>query len=309
VGPGRVSADLRAARRRLLLDSAGIAASAIGFALVFGLAARDAGYSLLEACAMSVIAFAGAAQFAAVGYVAAGLPWLPIIVLTFFLNARHLLYSASLAPRLRHVSFLQRAAMAHVLTDEAFALAATHFHRIGRVDVPGYWIAAVLAVFIPWNLATIAGYLLGSAIPDPAVLGLDIVFPAAMAGLAVGLMTGRREIVAAGAGAAIGVVASLLQGPSVGIVVGGLVGPLVGMAMPGPAHEHAARAGDHGLDEAHPQSPVPLGHLDLDEAIDEAEADARLADVAPKPPMPFGTFDVEQALEESDEDTRTEDRP
>ena len=304
-----MSVDLRAARRRLLLDSAGIAASAIGFALVFGLAARDAGYSLLEASAMSVIAFAGAAQFAAVGYVAAGLPWLPIIVLTFFLNARHLLYSASLAPRLRHVSFLQRAAMAHVLTDEAFALAATHFHRVGRVDIPGYWIGAVLAVFIPWNLATIAGYLLGSAIPDPAVLGLDIVFPAAMAGLAVGLMTGRREIVAAGAGAAIGVVASLVLGPSVGIVVGGLVGPLVGMAMPAPAHDAAPGVGAHAhADELHPMSSVPLGHVNLDEAIDEADADSHFDAVTPKPPMPFGTFDVEKALEESDEDTRTEGR-
>ena len=97
-------------------------------------------------------------------------------------------------------------------------------------------------MFIPWNLATIAGYLLGSAIPDPAVLGLDIVFPAAMAGLAVGLMTGRREVVAAGAGAAIGVVASLALGPSVGIVVGGLVGPLVGMAVPVPAHDAAPGA-------------------------------------------------------------------
>ena len=46
---------------------------------------------------MSMFVFAGAAQFAAVGYVAGGLPWLPIIVLTFFLNARHLLY----APRSR----------------------------------------------------------------------------------------------------------------------------------------------------------------------------------------------------------------
>ena len=92
---------------------------------------------------MSLIVFAGAAQFAAVGYVAAGLPWLPIVVLTFFLNARHLLYSASLAPRLRHVPLVQRAAMAHFLTDEAFALAATHFHRVGRVDIPGYWIGAV----------------------------------------------------------------------------------------------------------------------------------------------------------------------
>jgi len=129
--------NLRAARRQLLLDTAGIAVSAVGFGFVFGLAARNAGYSVVEAGAMSVIGFAGAAQFAAVGYVSAGLPWAPIVVLTLFLNARHLLYSASLAPSLRSVPFLQRAAMAHVLTDEAFALAATHFRRLGRVDVPG----------------------------------------------------------------------------------------------------------------------------------------------------------------------------
>ena len=73
--------------------------SGIGFGLVFGLAARNAGYSPIEASAMSLLVFAGAAQFAAVGYVAAGLAWLPIIVLTFLLNIRHVLYSASLAPR------------------------------------------------------------------------------------------------------------------------------------------------------------------------------------------------------------------
>ena len=129
-GPG----DVRAARRRLALDMAGIAVSAIGFGFVFGLAARDAGYSPIEAVAMSTIVFAGAAQFAAVGYVAAGLPWLPIVVLTLFLNARHLLYSASLAPWLNGTSRPQRAAAAHVLTDEAFALAAAHFHRLGRTD-------------------------------------------------------------------------------------------------------------------------------------------------------------------------------
>jgi 4-azaleucine resistance transporter AzlC len=277
-----MSADLRAARRRLLLDSAGIAASAVGFALVFGLAARNAGFSLLETSAMSVIGFAGAAQFAAVGYVAAGLPWLPIVVLTLFLNARHLLYSASLAPRLRHVPFLQRAAMAHVLTDEAFALAATHFHRVGRVDIPGYWIAGVLAVFIPWNLATIGGYLLGSAIPDPSSLGLDIVFPAAMAGLAVGLMTGRREVIAAGAGAAMGVLASLLLDPSVGIVIGGLVGPLVAMAVPGQVAHRGEPATTAHPDQVHPLSTLPLGDVHLDEAIDEAETDARAGSERPR---------------------------
>jgi 4-azaleucine resistance transporter AzlC len=284
-----VPADLRAARRQLLLDSAGIAVSAVGFALVYGLAAREAGFSLVEAVAMSVIGFAGAAQFAAVGYVAQGLPWLPIVVLTLFLNARHLLYSASLAPRLRDVPFLHRAAMAHVLTDEAFALAATHFHRLGRVDIPGYWIAAVVAVFIPWNVATIAGYLLGSAIPDPAAFGLDVVFPAAMAGLAVGLMTGRREIVAAAAGAVIGVLLSLALGPAVGIVAGGLVGPLVGMAVPAPLPATPVSA----------ESPLPLRPSHMGDAVAEVDEDAHLH---PLPPAPFGRIDVGGALHEAEAD-------
>ena len=72
---------------------------------MFGLAARNAGLSPIEASAFSLIVFAGAAQFAAVGYLAAGMPWLPIVVLTFLLNIRHLLYSASLAPQVRHVPF------------------------------------------------------------------------------------------------------------------------------------------------------------------------------------------------------------
>ena len=61
-----------ASRRRLIADSAGIAVSALGFGFVYGLAAREAGFSIVEAMAMSTIVFAGAAQFAAVGYVASG---------------------------------------------------------------------------------------------------------------------------------------------------------------------------------------------------------------------------------------------
>jgi 4-azaleucine resistance transporter AzlC len=227
--------DLRSARRRLLLDGFGIAASGVGFGLVLGLAARDAGLSPIEVAGMSAIVFAGASQFAAVGALAAGQAWLPIVVVTLFLNARHLLYSAALAPRLQSVPFPRRAVMAHFLTDESFALTSAHFLRLGRTDEWGYWIAAVLYEFIPWNVSTIAGSLLAGAIPDPAVFGLDVVFPAAMAGLALGLITGRREAVAAGAGAGIGVVVSLVAGQQTGLIAGGVIGPLVGMAMPGPS--------------------------------------------------------------------------
>jgi 4-azaleucine resistance transporter AzlC len=206
--------------------------SAVGFGFVYGLSAREAGFSPIEAMAMSTIVFAGAAQFAAIGYVASGLAWPGILLLTALLNARHLLYSAALAPWMRHVPFARRAVMAHLLTDEAFALTISHFRRLGRTDEGGYWIAAVAATFIPWNLATLAGVILGAQIPDPARLGIDVIFPAAMIGLAVGLITGRRELVAAIVGATVAVGVALISSPAIGIVTGGILGPVAGLLVP-----------------------------------------------------------------------------
>jgi predicted branched-subunit amino acid permease len=163
--------------------------------------------------------------------VAAGFGWAAIVLLTALVNARHLLYAAALAPWLRGRPRRERAAMAHVLTDESFALSLVHFRRVGFADRRGYWIAAVGGVFVPWNLATIAGHVGGQVIPDPAALGLDIVFPAAMAGLAVGLVTGRREVVALAAGVAIALAVALAVDPRVGVVAGGILGPLLGLAV------------------------------------------------------------------------------
>jgi len=224
--------EVQASRRRLLADSAGIAVSALGFGFVFGLSARQAGFSPVEAMAMSIIVFGGASQFAAVGYVASGLAWPGIVLLTALLNARHLLYSAALRPWLREVPLPRRAVMAHLLTDEAFALSISHFRRIGRTDERGYWIGAIVATFIPWNLATLGGVLLGAQIPDPGRLGIDVIFPAAMIGLAVGLITGRRELVAAIVGAGVAVAVALVSSPSIGIVSGGIIGPLVALLIP-----------------------------------------------------------------------------
>jgi predicted branched-subunit amino acid permease len=238
--------DVRASRRRVVLDSLGIAVSSGGFGFVYGLAARAAGFSPIEASAMSVLVFAGASQFAAVGYVLGGFSWIGVIVLTGFLNARHFLYGASLAPYLADRPRWLRALMAHLLTDEAYAISIAHFRRLGRADLPGYWIAAIGSTFIPWNLMTLAGVTLGGSI-SPATttqLGLDVIFPAAMGGLAVGLITGRRELVAAITGAVAGVGVSLGWDPAAGVIAGGLLGPLVGMAMPGrePANDQPATA-------------------------------------------------------------------
>ncbi|MBA2373737.1 MAG: AzlC family ABC transporter permease, partial [Chloroflexi bacterium] len=122
--------SLAVSRRRLVVEAIGIGASAAAFGFVYGLSAREAGFSPIEAIAMSTLVFAGAAQFAAVGYVIQGLAWPGVILLTFLLNARHVLYSAALAPWLREVPRPRRAVMAHLLTDEAFALTIGHFGRL-----------------------------------------------------------------------------------------------------------------------------------------------------------------------------------
>jgi predicted branched-subunit amino acid permease len=212
---------------------------------------------------MSLLVFAGASQFVAVGYVVGGLSWLGIVLLTAFLNARHMLYSAALAPYLTGTPRLQRAAMAHVLTDEAFALAIAHFRRIGRADVRGYWLGAILSTFIPWNVATLAGVTIGGSIPDPSRFGLDVIFPAAMGGLAVGLIAGRRELVAALVGAVVGVAVALAWDPAAGIIAGGLVGPVVGRAArpraADPGHEHAIPYFPQRAEHAHddPEAGLP----------------------------------------------------
>ena len=260
----------------------------MGFGFVYGLSAHDAGFSTLEAMAMSVIVFAGAAQFAAVGYVAGGLPWLGVVLLTGLLNARHLLYSAALAPWFQDVPRSRRAMMAHVLTDEAFALTIAHFRRLGRTDERGYWIGAIVATFIPWNLATLAGAVIGGSIPDPNRFGVDVIFPCAMIGLAVGLVTGRRELVAAIVGAAVAVAVSLAVSPAIGIVAGGLVGPAVGLLVPAAEAHETAPLGTPVSAERYSMPGVHLdeldGVLDTSPPPDRAPADRTPPDRTPPGP-------------------------
>ncbi len=220
-----------AARRRLLVNGAGLSVTAAGFALVYGVAARQAGFSFLETMAMSTLVLAGGSQFAAVGFVTQGVPWIAIVGFTALLNARHLLYSAALAPFFQDRPRIERAAMAHALTDETFALSIAEARDLGRGDRRGYWLAAAM-VCVPWIGVTALGSLGGQFVPDPRALALDVVFPAAMAGLAAGFISGRRELVAAIGGALIAVAAGLMLDPSIGIVAGGLGGPALAMLVP-----------------------------------------------------------------------------
>jgi predicted branched-subunit amino acid permease len=100
----------------------------IPFGLAYAVIARDAGLSLLETQALSLLVFAGSAQVSAAGLFGIGAGGLEIVLTTLLLNVRHVLYGLALARR-TPLSRRQRPVAAYFLTDEAFGVVAVSTDR------------------------------------------------------------------------------------------------------------------------------------------------------------------------------------
>jgi 4-azaleucine resistance transporter AzlC len=216
----------------------------VPFGLAYAVTARDAGLSLVETQSLSLLVFAGSAQFSAVGLFAAGAGALSIVLTTFLLNVRHVLYGVSLTRTIR-LTRRQVPIAAYFLTDEAFGVTVA-----GRGRTFRFLLGAELSLFASWNLATLAGALSAAAIPDPTRLGVDVIFPLAFLALLVPLVRGQTElVVAVVSGALAWLLARGLPG-GVPILVTGLAGALLGAWLtrdrPAPTADEIAHEGAYG---------------------------------------------------------------
>lgn len=191
----------------------GVAVGTYGFA--FGAASVASGLSALQTCLLSLLAFTGGSQFAAVGVVAGGGGAGAAVSSALLLGSRNALYAMRLAPMLR-VRGLKRLLAAHGTIDESTAMA------VGQPDTDDartafWWTFG--SVFIVWNLTTLLGAVGASAIGDPETLGLDAVIPAAfLALLAPRLREGRVERRVALGGAVIAAVLIPITPPGVPVL-------------------------------------------------------------------------------------------
>ena len=99
------------------------------FGMIYGALAVGAGLPVGMAQAMSAIVFAGSAQFIAAQLIGGGAPALVLLLTTFIVNIRHMLYSASIAPYFRPLRPAWKWLLAYLLTDEAFAVAIIHYQQ------------------------------------------------------------------------------------------------------------------------------------------------------------------------------------
>jgi 4-azaleucine resistance transporter AzlC len=184
-----------------------------GFGISFGVLARAAGMGVLAPIVMSMITFAGSAQFAAVSIREAGGTVAAAVTAAILLNARYGPIGISVAPSLsggRPSRFLR----AQLVVDESWAIAA---EGEGRFH-PRVLVGAGLTLYAAWVAGTALGALFGDVLGDPAAFGLDAAFPALFLALLVPQLRSRESRGAAGVGAAVALVLTPFTSPGVPII-------------------------------------------------------------------------------------------
>jgi len=195
-----------------------ILGAAVGvFGVSFGVLAVASGLSVAKTCALSLLVFTGASQFAAVGVIGTGGSALAAIGSALLLAARNGAYGLVLAPDIRG-PWWRRLVAAQLVLDETTAMATAQPTRPARVRA--FW-ATGIAVFVCWNIGTLLGALGGGVIGDPAALGLDAAFPAGFVVLMAPHVRRLEGKVAAALGAGIALVLVPLTPPGVPIIAAG----------------------------------------------------------------------------------------
>lgn len=205
-------------------------AGMIPFGLAYAVTARSANLSILDTQLMSMLVFAGSSQFSGASMFLTGAAPITIILTTFIINVRHLLYSLSLGQKLR-LSWPQKFIGAHFLTDEAFGVTLAS----GQTTF-AYLLGAELSVFVSWNFSTLAGSLLSEAIPDtlsPGKLGIDFIFPVGFLALLIPLLKRPVDfLIAIFAGAVAFLLANVFKvNGGLTILLVGIIGSLLGTFM------------------------------------------------------------------------------
>jgi 4-azaleucine resistance transporter AzlC len=186
--------------RAQLRDIGALAAASLAVGASFGAIAIAYGLPAWVPVVMSVLIFAGGAQFLAVGLLAAGNP-VAAVLAGLLLNARHLPFGLAVADTIG-TRWRDRLVGSHLMTDETVAFALAESDPAARRRV--YWLVGG-SLFVAWNTGVLLGVLLGGATGDPDALGLDAAFPAGLIALILQSLRDRETRLVALTGAALAV--------------------------------------------------------------------------------------------------------
>jgi predicted branched-subunit amino acid permease len=205
-----VTDHLRGSGRRIVGEALAVGLATGAYGISFGAISVTSGLDVWQTCALSLLVFTGASQFALVGVLASGGSAPAAAGTALLLGVRNGLYGLRLAPLLAWRG-VRRALGAHLLIDESTAMAV---NRDTTADARLGFVATGLSVFVLWNLATLGGALAGEQLGDPRTYGLDAAVGGAFLALLWPRLSGglARAVAVLAAAVALGLVPLVTPG-------------------------------------------------------------------------------------------------
>lgn len=199
-----------ATTRSIVRDGLAVGVATGAYGVSFGAISVASGLDVWQSCALSLLVFTGASQFALVGVIGSGGSPLFGALSGLLLGTRNTLYGLKVAPMVGWRGW-RRVAAAHLVIDESAAMTLT---RESTAHARAGFLSTGLSVFALWNLATLVGALAGDSLGDPRAYGLDAAVGGAFLGLLWPRLTTWRTRVAAllGAGVALSLVSLVPAG-------------------------------------------------------------------------------------------------
>ena len=156
----------------------------VSIGLAFGVVAITSNLTIVEIFLLSLLVYAGSAQFIFCGLYMAGAPVTVIILTTFIVNLRHFLMSLTVAPYFKNHSVLRNVGFGTLLTDETFGVAVTKIAQDNRLG--GKWMDGLnITAYFTWVASCTIGGLIGKWLPDAESWGLDYALAAMFIALLV----------------------------------------------------------------------------------------------------------------------------
>lgn len=215
-----------------LMTALPIALGYFPIAFSFGVAATRTGFTPLEAFMMSLIMYAGAAQFLALVLMTSGAPILVTAFTLVAMHLRHLMYGPTLMKRAGAAASSRYAwAWAFGLTDEVFGAALGALTRGDVVYSERYMFGLTIGAYGAWLGGTAAGAFAGGGALEayPAIsAGLGFMLPALFLALLLSILS-KAQVPVVAIAAVVTVVATIWISSTVGILGGMICGALAGV--------------------------------------------------------------------------------
>lgn len=212
--------------RRGLLLSQPLTPGVLLYGMVFGVLAGERGLAWLQAMLMSVFVYSGSAQLAVLQGWSQSPLIAPLVATVLVINARYVLYGASIQPWLVQATPRQALGSLFFLGDGNWALSLREYQS-GYRDA-GFILGSGVAMFAPWVGGTLLGYFLGNIVPAPATFGLDFMLVAFAAAIGMSVWPGRSGVAPALAAAVVALALHKLVPGGWSIVGAGLAAGAVG---------------------------------------------------------------------------------